>query len=81
MRADYKADYVLMVAESYYANRDLALAARRLALLGEPDLTETVRQAMVFGAQAGYAEADLSLLTQLASDLQAWDPLLELGGS
>lgn len=81
LRADFKADYVLMVAESYHANGDVALAARRLALLGGPNLTETVREAMVFGGQAGYAEDDLALLAQLASDLQTWDPILELGGS
>jgi len=81
LRADFKADYVLMVAESYHANGDVALAARRLALLGGPNLTETVSEAMVFGGQAGYAEDDLALLAQLASDLQTWDPILELGGS
>jgi len=80
LREDYKADYVLMVAESYHANGDVALAARRLALLGGPNLTETVSEAMVFGGQAGYAENDLALLAQLASDLQTWDPILELGG-
>ena len=80
LRADFKADYVLMVAESYHTNGEVALAARRLALLGGPNLTETVSEAMVFGGQAGYAEDDLALLAQLASDLQTWDPILELGG-
>ena len=80
LREDYKADYVLMVAESYHANGDVALAARRLALLGGPNLTETISQAMVFGGQAGYAEDDLELMARLASDMQAWDPMLELGG-
>jgi len=80
LREDFKADYVLMVAESYRANEDVALAARRLALLGGANLTGTVSEAMVFGGQAGYAEDDLALLAQLASDLQTWDPILELGG-
>jgi hypothetical protein len=80
LREDFKADYVLMVAESYRANEDVALAARRLALLGGPNLTATVSEAMVFGGQAGYADDDLALLAQLASDLQTWDPILELGG-
>ena len=79
LRADYKTDYVLMVAESYNANGNVALAARRLALLGGSNLTETISEAMVFGGQAGYAENDLALLAQLASDMQAWDPLLEVG--
>jgi hypothetical protein len=81
LRADYKADYVLMVAESYHTNQDVALAARRLALLGGENLTETVRQAMVFGGQSGYAEDDLAQMAQLASDLQAWESLIDTGGS
>lgn len=79
LRADYQADYVLMTAESYHVNRDLALAARRLAQLGDRPPVEFAQQAMVVGSQAGYAEADLALLNQLASDLQTWDPLRELG--
>src|SRR5215211_7882519 len=34
LRADYKTDYVLMVAESYHVEQDPALAARRLAIFG-----------------------------------------------
>ena len=81
LRADYQADYVLMVAESYNQNRDLPLAARRLALLGESSPTEHVRQALIFGAQNGYADSDLELLSQLASDLQTWNPITGTGGS
>jgi hypothetical protein len=81
LRADYQADYVLMVAESYHANRDLPLAARRLALLGDAAPTEHVQQAMIFGAQNGYAEPDLDLLSQLASDLKTWNPIEGAGGS
>ncbi len=42
LRIDYKSDYVLMVAESYGADGDLALAARRLALLGDTPSQNTV---------------------------------------
>ena len=34
LRADYKADYVLMVAEAYRVEQDPSLAARRLAIFG-----------------------------------------------
>ncbi len=81
LRADYLADYVLMVAESYNHNRDLGLVARRLALLGDAPPTDHVQQAMIFGAQSGYADSDLDLLSQLASDLQTWNPILGSGGS
>lgn len=79
LRADYKADYVLMVAESYNHNEDLALAVRRLALLGDAAPSERVRDAMIFGAQNGYADSDLDLLSHLASDLQTWNPILGAG--
>lgn len=81
LRADYRTDYVLMVAESYHANDDLPLAARRLALLGDAPPDELVQRAMVYGAQNGYASSDLDLLSQLASDLQTWNPILGAGGS
>lgn len=79
LREDYKADYVLMVAEAYAAEADLGLAARRLALLGDTPPVETVRQAMIYATrvQPGYAEADLDLMSRLASDLQSWDPLFD----
>lgn len=75
LRVDYKSDYVLMVAEAYQAEGDLELAARRLALLGDRPPTELVQDAMIWGSQAPYAEADMDLLTRLASDLQAWNAL------
>ena len=34
LRADYKADYVLMTAEAYRTEQDPGLAARRLAVFG-----------------------------------------------
>lgn len=81
LREDYKADYVLMVAEAYAAEKDPALAARRLALLGDTPPVEIVRQVMIYATQVqpGYAEADLDLMSRLASALQSWDPLFDAG--
>lgn len=81
LREDYKADYVLMVAEAYAAEGDPAQAARRLALLGDTPPVEIVRQVMIYATQVqpGYAEADLDLMSRLASALQSWDPLLDAG--
>ena len=79
LRADYKTDYVLMTAESYHDNGDLALAARRLALLGDSPPIDFVRQSMMYASQVGYAEADLNLLGELATDLQSWNPLQNVG--
>jgi hypothetical protein len=79
LRVDYKADYVLMVAEAYSLDRDLPAAARRLALLGDAEPLEFARQAIMFGSQQGYNEADLALMRKLASDLQSWSPAPGLG--
>ena len=74
LREDYKADYALMVAETYQKDSDLALAARRLAYLNGPNPQETVRQALAFAANAPYAEADQVLLQNLARDLSSFEP-------
>jgi hypothetical protein len=71
LRADYRADYVLMVAESFHADQDLELAARRLSSLGEEPPAEIVRQSLEFARQAGYSQPDLDLISALAQALQA----------
>ncbi len=78
LRADYKADYVLMVAESYQVEPDLGLAVQRLALLGSSAPTDIVSRALDFGMQHNYAAQDLSLLQTLAKDLTGWNPNQEL---
>ncbi len=42
LRADYRADYILMVAEAYQSENDLDLAARRLAIFGSDPPAEIV---------------------------------------
>ncbi len=71
LRIDYKTDYVLMVAESFQKEGDLALVAYRLALLGETPTIETVHQAIEFAQKAGYTETDISLMQKLMDSLQA----------
>ncbi len=77
LRIDYKSDYVLMVAETYSAEGDLALAARRLGLLGNQPPVEIVRETVLFAESQGYADADVSLMRLLLDALQAWVPALE----
>jgi len=74
LRVDYKSDYVLMVAEAYSAGTDLALAARRLALLGDTPPAEIVRQATLFAESQGYTDADVVLMRNLLAALQSWNP-------
>jgi hypothetical protein len=74
LRADYKSDYVLMVAEAYRVEGDLALAVRRLAILGNTTPLAMVQQAIVYAGQAGYSPKDVDLMLKLSQGLKTWSP-------
>ena len=78
LRADYKSDFVLMVAESYQVNHDTGQAVRRLALLGTSAPTEIVAGALDYGLKNGYAAQDLALIQSLGEALVSWNPNLEI---
>ena len=71
LREDYQVDYVLMVAEAFQADRQLALAKQRLAFLGIQSPVGVVEQAMFFAVQSGYSPTDLSYLRTLSDALLA----------
>ncbi len=74
LRADYRADYVLMVAEIYQAEQDTEQAIRRLGLLGSAlSPSEMVAQALQFAQSSGYASPDILLLQNLTVALQLRD--------
>jgi hypothetical protein len=75
LRAQYRADFVLMVAEIYSADHDLGAAAVRLSRLGRDDLAEMVREIANAYAAAGYPEEDLAKLSELARDLARYSTL------
>lgn len=70
LRADYKTDYVLMVAEIYHAGGDLEQAVSRLTLLGSQPPAQIVSDALLTARSLGYMPADLSLIEDLAQALQ-----------
>ncbi len=69
LRQDYRADYVLMVAESYSAEGDVGLAAQRLAALGSEPPETYVDAAIAYASDQAFAAGDLELLSRLARDL------------
>jgi hypothetical protein len=75
LRADYRADYVLMVAEAFRADGDAALAARRLAVLSSRAPGDTASEAIQLARAAGFAEADIQLIQELTLAMQAWQPV------
>jgi hypothetical protein len=78
LRIDYRSDYVMMVAETYHADQDLAMAVQRLALLGNDPPTRIVQQALLF-AEPRYTDADITLIRSLSDALEAWNSALEKG--
>jgi hypothetical protein len=69
LRNDYKADYILMVAEAYQVERDIDQAVERLAFLGFTPPESLVENAMYFAVQSGYSPTDLGLLRTLSDAL------------
>lgn len=74
LRADYRADYTLMVAETFFSEQDAEAAARRLALLGSEPPAMIASAALDFARQNGYAPTDIQLLQDLTLALQVWQP-------
>jgi hypothetical protein len=68
LRDDFKADYVLMVAEIYAADGEIVSAQQRLAFLGSPPI-ESVQNAIVFAVDNDFSGNDLRLLRDLSDGM------------
>ena len=72
LRGDYKADYVLMTAEAYRVEQDPGLAARRLAVFGSQSPSAIAAEGLAYARANGFADADIALMQELVTALQAW---------
>jgi len=70
-RTDYKADYVLMTAESYAGDQDLDLARDRLNLLFSNSPVDSVQDTLDYAQENQFYQEDLELLEQLLSALNS----------
>lgn len=77
LRADYKADYVLMTAEAYRVEQDPGLAARRLAIFGVKSPSTIAADGLVYARANGFSDADINLIQELVTALQAWSGILQ----
>lgn len=77
LRADFRVDYVLMVAETYQSEQDPSLAARRLGLLGTRPPYEIALEAFNYAQGHQYPTEDVLLLQNLTLAMQ---PLQPAGG-
>ncbi|MBM4423953.1 MAG: hypothetical protein FJ030_11245 [Chloroflexi bacterium] len=76
LRADYQADYVVMIAQAYSTDGDLDLARARLATLNLVDPGQHVADLAAAQIQRGAALDDLRALSALAAALGAVPPPL-----
>jgi hypothetical protein len=74
LRADYRSDYVLMVAEVFHTNQNVEQAARQLGILGSEPPAQIASQALAYARQANFPASDLTLLQSLTAALQTWQP-------
>ena len=72
LRADYKADYVLMTAEAYSVEQDPGLAARHLAIFGTKSPSTIANDGLTYARTNGFSDADVALMQELVTALQAW---------
>lgn len=71
LRADYKADYVLMVAEIYRSDQNLPAAIQALTFLGAMSPQQITSEAIITGQTIGYSTEDLQVMGQLMQAIQA----------
>jgi hypothetical protein len=65
LRADYQADYVLMIAEAYPQTADLPSALEMLRRLNSEKPTVAVDEALLTAQKLGYSDADMHSLIDL----------------
>ena len=75
LRADYKADYVLMSAEAFRFEQDPGLAARRLAIFGAQSPSSIAADGLDYARANGFADSDIVLIQEMVTALQAWSGL------
>lgn len=74
LRADYRADYVLMVAEAHQSEQDPETSARRLAILGSESPAQIVTSTLDYAARNGFTQNEIILLQGLLTAMQTYQP-------
>jgi len=69
LRQDYHTDYILMVAETYQSDGNLAMAASRLAPLGPETPARLVQEAILTARELNYSNQDVETLARLSQAL------------
>ena len=75
LRADYKTDFVLMVAEGYAVDGDLAQAIGLLDRLEPGDPLSAVNQAVASAEKLGYSDWETTFIVELQKGMEEQLPL------
>jgi hypothetical protein len=78
LRQDYRADYVLMVAQAFGSDGDLELAKVRLAALGPQGPLRSLEEAREYAIGHDFSQQDIDLLDRLALNLRSAAPTAEI---
>lgn len=73
LREDYRADLILMIAESYESEEDLDLVLNRFELLELEPPTAVLQAALTYARNHDYKILDLQRLSTLLTDLETSD--------
>ena len=74
LREDYRADFVLTIAEAYQGEQNPELAARRLALLGSESPALFVSNTIEYARTNGFTPDEITLLQGLLTAMQTYQP-------
>lgn len=80
LRADYRTDYVLMVAETTTRPQDLSEAQRRLGALGPQAPVDIVQQALDYAEAKHFSTQDIDKLQALQKAFESVKASPEIGG-
>jgi hypothetical protein len=74
LREDYRADYVLMVAEAYHNEQNPEIASHRLAILGSESPAQIVAATLNYATNNSFTENEILLLQGLLTAMQTYQP-------
>jgi len=74
LREDYRADYVLMVAEAYQNEQSPEIAARRLAIFGSETPAQIVTLTLDYATNNNFTQNEIMLLQGLLTAMQTYQP-------
>ena len=74
LREDFRADYVLMVAEAHQSEQDSETTARRLAIFGSESPAQIAAATLDYAIKNNFTQNEIYLLQGLLTAMQTYQP-------